>query len=121
MKPIQQTFAALGILSLGLFAVPTGASAQCVQSDISIQASISGSRTPITQRNRTTQRSNGPCSGTVVNTQTTQIRTGGTQPGSQIRTVDSEITPGDGNATGVDVPPVQVRSNAQIDVYNAAD
>ena len=121
MKTLQQTLAALSILSLGLFAVPTGASAQCIQSDVSVQASISGSRTPTTQRNRTTMRSNGPCSGTTVHTQGVQVRTGGTQSGSQIRAVDSEITPGAGNGTGVDIPPVQVRSNAQIDVYNTAD
>jgi hypothetical protein len=105
---MNSSFFSLGLLSLttlaALVSLPVShASAQCIMNDMNIQMTISGSRQPTKRTNNVTQGSSGNCSGNVVNS--TNVQTNG----------------GGGNPSGVNVPPVKLRQNVQIDVYNAAD
>ncbi|MFK8184505.1 MAG: hypothetical protein AB8B99_14115 [Phormidesmis sp.] len=104
-----------------MFTLPTTVSAQCVQIDVGVQANISGSRTPARQNSQVDMSADGPCSGASTHTRGVQVNTGGRDPVVQNRQVTHTMTPGQGNVTGVNVPVVPVRANAQIDVYNAAD
>jgi ribosomal protein L21E len=97
------------------------ASAQCVMNDTNIQVTISGSRQPTRRTNDVTQGSTGNCVGNSTSSTNVQTNIGGTERATQNRRSSQQITGGDGNPTGVNVPPVKLRQNVQIDVYNAAD
>jgi hypothetical protein len=118
-------------LSIGLFSITTlsalfslsftPVSAQCVMNDTNIQFSMNGSRKPTDRSNDVTQKSSGVCVGNSVSSTNTQVQVGGTQRASQHRQSHQEIIGGNSSPTGINMKPVKVRTNVQIDVYNAAD
>jgi hypothetical protein len=123
---MNSSFFSLGLLSLttlaALVSLPVShASAQCIMNDMNIQMTISGSRQPTKRTNNVTQGSSGNCSGNVVNSTNVQTNVGGTERATQERNSNQQINGGGGNPSGVNVPPVKLRQNVQIDVYNAAD
>lgn len=109
------------VLSAGMAALSENATAQCIQDDTSVQVSITGSRTGAQQESDVQMNSQGPCTGSYTRTQGRQITVGGTGDVEQRRSVNQNITPGEGNASGINVPTVQTQSNPQIDVYNPAE
>ena len=109
------------VLSSGMAALSEQAIAQCVQNDVGIQVSITGSREPAQQESDVQMNSQGPCTGTYTRTQSVQSVTGGTERTEQRRVVTHEITPGEENASGVSGSTVSTGTNPTIDVYNAAD
>lgn len=117
---MKQTLYLLSLLGLSIVSAPFSASAQCVASDVSVQANISGSKEPASQRSDIQTDVDGSCTGTSIHTGGAQIRTGGTSPGEQTRRVTHKIR-GSSNSSGVDGTTVILRSNPTIDVYNAAD
>jgi hypothetical protein len=116
----------LGILvlaSLSTFApgqiIP--ASAQCVMNDTNIQISINGSRQATDRTNQVRQGSTGSCVGNGVSTTNVQSTTGGTERASQQRQSTQQINGGTSSPTGINMAPVKLHQNVQIDVYNPAD
>ena len=121
-------------LSVGLFSIATLASiaalftlsinpvsAQCVMADTNVQIGMNGSRQRADRTNDVSQESSGACSGNAVSSTNTQVQTGGTDRAHQHRSSSQEIRGGDSSPTGTNMEPVKVRTNVQIDVYNAAD
>jgi hypothetical protein len=116
----------LGLLSMATLSTLTSlpisrVNAQCIMNDTNIQMTISGSRRPTDRTNNVTQGSTGNCSGNVINSTNVQTNIGGTNPATQNRQSNQQINGGGGNPSGVNVPPVKLHQNVQIDVYNAAD
>jgi hypothetical protein len=97
------------------------AAAQCVQADVSIQYNISGSRQPTKRSNDVAMESQDGCVGNASFTTGVQGNVGGRAPVEQRRQVRHRQSGSSGNPTGVNVPPVQVRSNVGVDVYNPVD
>ncbi len=123
---MKSSYLSIGLFSIAtlsaLFSLPsTPVSAQCVINDTNIQVAVNGSRKPSNRSNDVTQNSSGPCVGNSVSSTNTQVQVGGTQRASQHRQSHQEISGGSGNPTGINIKPVKVRTNVQIDVYNAAD
>ena len=115
----------VGLLSLatlaGLAALPVPhASAQCVMSDINFQSSINGSAQPAIQTNNVTQGSTGGCVGNTVSTTNVQSQTGGTERTTQRRQSTQQIN-GSNSPTGINMEPVKIKTNVQIQVDNPAD
>jgi hypothetical protein len=118
-------------LSIGLLSVATLSTlaslpisrvhAQCIMNDTNIQMTISGARRPTDRTNNVTQGSTGKCSGNVINSTNVQTNIGGTERATQNRQSNQQINGGGGNPSGVNLPPVKLQQNVQIDVYNAAD
>lgn len=121
----------LAYLPIGLLSIATlssllwlpvaPVSAQCVMADTNIQIAINGSRKPSDRSNRVRQRSSGHCVGNSISSTNTQLQVGGTQRAHQHRSSNQEFHGGSGNPTGINIRPVKVKTNVQIDVYNAAD
>jgi hypothetical protein len=97
------------------------ASAQCVQSDINFQSSINGSGQPTDRTNDVSQTSTGGCVGNTVSTTNVQSQTGGTTRATQHRTVTQQVNGSNDSPTGINMAPVKIKTNVQVDVYNAAD
>jgi hypothetical protein len=116
----------LGLLSIAtvlplLTPLTPSAQAQCVLTDTNVQVAINGSRKPSDRSNRVNQNVNGVCVGNSVNTRNVQVDVGGTSRASQHREANVTVNGGKGNRTGVNIPPVIVNTNVQMDVDNAAD
>jgi hypothetical protein len=112
---------ALATLS-ALVALPTPhASAQCVQSDINFQSSINGSGKPSDRTNDVRQGSNGGCVGNTINTTNVQSQTGGTERATQRRQSTQQINGSNDSPTGINMDPVKIKTNVQIDTDNPAD
>lgn len=117
------TIGLLSFLTMETIAIvgTSPAQAQCIQADISMQYNISGSKEPTRRTNAVDMQSNEGCSGNVSVTKGVQGNIGGTEPVEQNRTVRHRQQGGNGNPSGVNVPTVQIKTNATADVYNAAD
>ena len=101
--------------------LPKVATAQCVQADVSVQYNISGSKQPTKRSNDVIMESDPTCTGNASVTTGVQGNIGGDGPVEQHRQVYQRQTGSNGNGTGINGPTVQIRTNAPIDVYNAAD
>ncbi|WP_373547893.1 hypothetical protein [Chamaesiphon sp.] len=95
--------------------------AQCVMNDINFQSSIGGSRQPANQSNNVSQGSTGGCVGNTVNTTNVQSQTGGTERTTQRRQSTQQINGSNNSPTGINMDPVKIRTNVQIQVDNPAD
>ena len=95
--------------------------AQCVMNDINFQSSIGGSRQPANQTNDVSQGSTGGCVGNTVNTTNVQSQTGGTERTTQRRQSTQQINGSNNSPTGIDMDPVKIKTNVQINVDNPAD
>ncbi len=116
----------VGLLSLAtlaaLVALPVPpASAQCVESDINFQSSINGSRKPTDRTNNVNQGSTGGCVGNTINTTNVQSQTGGTDRATQHRQSNQQINGSNHSPTGINMPPVKIKTNVQVNVDNPAD
>ncbi len=116
----------VGLLSLAtlstLIALPVPhTSAQCVMNDTNIQVSISGARKPSERTNDVRQASTGGCVGNTVNTTNVQVNTGGTERAVQRRSSSQQVNGSNDSSTGINMPPVKLKQNVQIDVDNPAD
>lgn len=115
----------LGLISatLSVFAalpVPQ-ASAQCVMNDTNIQLSMNGSGKKADQSNDVKQASNGGCVGNTVNTTNVQTQTGGTDRAIQRRQSTQQLNGSNDSPTGINMDPVKVKTNVQVNVDNPAD
>jgi hypothetical protein len=118
-------FLSLGLISATLSAfaalpVPQ-ASAQCVMNDTNIQLSMNGSGKKAEQTNDVKQASNGGCVGNTVNTTNVQSQTGGTERTIQRRQSNQQLNGSNDSPTGINMEPVKVKTNVQVDVDNPAD
>jgi len=96
------------------------ASAQCVMTDVSIQAAVRGSRQPAQQTNRTDLQSEGACVGNTITQTSTQVYTGSADRVIQQRTSSQRLQGGTSNRAGVAGPTIKVPVQVQVDVYNPA-
>jgi hypothetical protein len=96
-------------------------SAQCVMNDTNIQVTISGSRQPTERTNNVRQNSTGGCVGNTVNSTNVQTNLGGTERATQRRQSSQQITGSNDSPTGINMAPVKLKQNVQVDVYNPAD
>jgi hypothetical protein len=125
-KIMKSSFLSAGLLSLATFsAVVTlsapHASAQCVMNDTNIQMSINGSKKPTDRTNNVSQGSTGGCVGNTANSVNVQTNTGGTERATQRRNSNQQINGSDNSPTGINMPPVKLHQNVQVDVDNPAD
>lgn len=123
---MKSSFFSFGLLSLAtlstLVSLPVPhASAQCVMNDTNIQVSISGARKPSERTNNVRQASTGGCVGNTVNTTNVQVNTGGTERAVQRRSSSQQVNGSNDSPTGINLPPVKLKQNVQIDVDNPAD
>lgn len=121
MKLTKLTVAMLALSGFG-FGAGAGVApvrASCVQADVSVQYSISGSKKPTPRSNDVQMEKDPQCSG---NTSVTTGVQGHVGPGSveQHRQVRHRQQGGNGNRSGVNGPTVQVEVKAPVDVYNPA-
>lgn len=111
----------LAVLSLiSIDSIRSPVVAQCVQADISVQYNISGSREPTERNNDVDLQSDNACRGNASVTTGVQGNIGGNRRVRQNRTVRQRFT----NSRDADNylgNTIQIQSNPQIDVYNAAD
>jgi hypothetical protein len=123
---MKSSYISAALLSLATFsAVVTlsapDVSAQCVMNDTNIQLGMNGSGKPADRTNDLTQGSTGNCVGNSVNTTNVQVNTGGTERATQRRTSKQQINGGNSSPTGINLPPVKLHQNVQVDVDNPAD
>lgn len=90
-------------------------------SDINFQSSINGSGKPTNRTNDVKQGSTGGCVGNSVNTTNVQSQTGGTDRATQRRQSTQQINGSNNSPTGVNLDPVKIKTNVQVDVDNPAD
>jgi hypothetical protein len=123
MKPSLLSASLLALATLSaLAALPVReASAQCVMNDTNIQMTIGGSRKPTDRTNNVSQGSTGGCVGNTVNTTNVQSSVGGTERATQRRQSTQQINGSNDSATGINMPPVKLHQNVQVDVDNPAD
>jgi hypothetical protein len=125
-KIMKSSHFSVGLLTLATLSalvtlsVPS-ASAQCVMSDINLQTSINGSGKPSDRTNDVRQTSTGGCVGNSVSTTNVQTQTGGTERATQRRQSTQQINGSNDSPTGINMAPVKIKTNVQVDVYNAAD
>ncbi|MDJ0730943.1 MAG: hypothetical protein QNJ33_13210 [Crocosphaera sp.] len=98
----------------------TSAKAQCVQGDMSVQYSISGSQKPTQRTNDVTMESNPNCRGNASVTTGVQGNIGpnATEQNRRVNHIQQ------GNNKHPQIPngtTVQIRSNVRVDVDNPAD
>jgi hypothetical protein len=123
MKSSYLVFLGLISATLSVFAglpVPQ-ASAQCVMNDTNIQLSMNGSGKRAEQSNDAKQASNGGCVGNTVNTTNVQTQTGGTDRAIQRRQSTQQLNGSNDSPTGINMDPVKVKTNVQVNVDNPAD
>ncbi len=101
-------------------AFTTDALAQCVITDVSVQAAIHGSHHPAQQTNNTDMPSVGSCVGNTSTSTSAQVYAGSADKVVQERTSTHEHGGGRGNGTGVEGPTVAVPVQVKVDVYNPA-
>ncbi|MEM8779637.1 MAG: hypothetical protein AAGF26_12345 [Cyanobacteria bacterium P01_G01_bin.49] len=94
--------------------------AQCVQGDVSVQYSISGSKKPSQRTNDVTMKSKPGCSGNSSVTTGVQGHIG-PDSAEQHRRVRQIQRSNRGNPTGINSSTVQIRSNVQSDINNPVD
>ncbi|WP_013323914.1 hypothetical protein [Gloeothece verrucosa] len=114
----------LTFVSLGYnFFKNDAAVAQCVQTDVSVQYNISGSKKPTERTNDVVMESQPGCIGNSSVTTSVQGNIGGDGPVQQNRRVRQRQTSNNSQPkpTGVNGSTVQVQSNVQVDVYNPAE
>ncbi len=123
MKPslLSASLLALATLSAVVAFPVRQVSAQCVMNDTNIQMTIGGSRQPTDRTNNVNQGSTGGCVGNTVNTTNVQSSVGGTDRATQRRQSNQQINGSNDSATGINMPPVKLRQNVQVDVDNPAD
>jgi Tfp pilus assembly protein PilV len=123
MKP---AFLSVGLLALATLsavaAFPVSqVSAQCVMNDTNIQMTIGGSRQPTDRTNNVSQGSTGGCVGNTVNTTNVQSTVGGTERATQRRQSTQQINGSNDSPIGINMAPVKLHQNVQVDVDNPAD
>jgi hypothetical protein len=89
--------------------------------DTNLQISINGSRKPSDRSNTVRQGSTGGCVGNTVNSTNVQVSTGGTERASQHRQSSQQVNGSNNSPTGINMAPVKLHQNVQIDVDNPAD
>ncbi len=115
---LYSTASLIGILS----SVQTIASAQCVVTDVSVQAAIHGSRTPADQENDVNIDHDGRCTGNRSTHTSTQVHVGGNKPVKQTRTSNHRISGGRrNNRNGRGGPMVEVQVDVPVDVHNSGE
>jgi hypothetical protein len=123
---MKSSYISAGLLSLATcsalvtFSAPR-ASAQCVMNDTNIQLSMNGSKKPSDRTNNLSQDSKGGCVGNTVNTTNVQVNTGGTERATQRRTSTQQINGSNNSQTGINMDPVKLHQNVQVDVDNPVD
>ncbi|MEB3336851.1 MAG: hypothetical protein VKJ46_05260 [Leptolyngbyaceae bacterium] len=109
------------ISGLSLIATVTPpASAQCVMTDISIQAALRGAKQPAQQTNTTDLQSEGACVGNTITQTSTQVYTGSADRVIQQRTSSQRLQGSPSNRAGVTGPTIKVPVEVKVDVYNPA-
>lgn len=114
----------IGLLSTSLLtfiSTTDNALAQCIQSDVSVQYNISGSRQPTDRRNDVQFDSSPNCQGNTSVTTGVQGNVGGTGRVRQHRTVRHNQRGGSNHRGFTGGPNLQIQVNPAIDVYNPAD
>jgi hypothetical protein len=89
--------------------------------DTNIQLSMNGSRKPTDRTNDVSQGSTGGCVGNTVNTTNVQTNIGGTERATQRRQSSQQINGSNNSPTGINMNPVKIKTNVQVDVDNPAD
>ena len=89
--------------------------------DTNIQLSMNGSGKRAEQSNDVKQASNGGCVGNTVNTTNVQTQTGGTDRSIQRRQSTQQLNGSNNSPTGINMDPVKVKTNVQVNVDNPAD
>ncbi|BAU63681.1 hypothetical protein STA3757_10470 [Stanieria sp. NIES-3757] len=102
-------------------ALTNSALAQCVQADVSVQYNISGSKEPTERNNQIEMQGSDSCRGNASVTTGVQGNEGGTGKVVQNRTVRHRFEENPNSNSQWGGATVQIRSNPEIDVYNAAD
>ncbi len=115
----------LGLLSVSACltvapAFTTDALAQCVRTDVSVQAAIHGSRSPSQQTNNVDMSSVGSCVGNTSTSTSAQVYAGSADKVVQERASNHDLGGSRGNGTGVKGPTVTVPVQVKVDVYNPA-
>ena len=121
MKKVTSLISSLLILVGFESGLTQSVKAQCIQGDASIQYNISGSQKPTTRTNDVVMESDPKCSRNSSMTTGVQGNRGGKTPVQQHRRVRQIQLGGQGNGTGINGSTVQIRSNVEVDVDNAAD
>lgn len=123
MKTSSYSISLFSLATLAaLVALPVlQASAQCVASDINFQSSINGSRQPTDRTNNVKQGSTGSCVGNTVSTTNVQSQTGGTDRATQHRQSNQQLNGSNNSPTGINLEPVKIKTNVQVNVDNPAD
>lgn len=126
MKPTNLLWGTMSLnvvsLSILVFSYPSVTQAQCVIADVAIQASVSGSKRPATQRNEVEIDSQGSCVGNTSVNVGRQVNVGGTGEVIQERKSRHEIR-GDNNRSDTNRggETIAIPVGVQVDVYNPAD
>jgi hypothetical protein len=123
---MKSSFPLISLLAMAtlsaLVALPVRqASAQCVMNDTNIQMTIGGSRQATDRTNNVAQGSTGGCVGNTANTVNVQSNVGGTERATQRRQSTQQINGSNDSPIGINMAPVKLRQNVQIDVDNPAD
>ncbi len=100
---------------------PNAVNAQCIQSDMSIQANLSGSKQPANRETKRKMTSHPRCTGNVQSTTGVQLNTGGRGTPTQNREVNQTIKESEGNETGIDSQTIQFKNGVIVDIINPAD
>ena len=95
--------------------------AQCVQADVSVQYSISGSKEPTERTNDVEMSSDRACQGNVSVTTGVQGNVGGNGRVRQNRVVRHRMENKGDRSSYSGGSTIQIQSNPAIDVYNPAD
>ncbi len=98
----------------------TSVKAQCVQGDVSVQYSISGSQKPTQRTNDVTMESEPGCRGNSSVTTGVQGHIG-PNSAEQDRRVRHRQRGSNKNPKGINGSTVQIRSNVEVDVDNPVD
>lgn len=117
MKKIKIFWGLLAIIVLSDPGMIRSANAQCIQADVSLQTSISGSKQPTKRSNDVIMNSEPGCRGNASVTTGVQSNIGGTSPVEQHRRV-RQIQRGSQGQGYSSNSTVQIRSNVGIDVYD---
>lgn len=94
--------------------------AQCIMTDVSIQAAVRGSQRPAQQTNNVAMQSEGSCVGNTTTSTSAQIYTGSAEQVVQERKSTHHLSGSRGNRTAVEGTTITVPVEVKVDVYNPA-